>query len=47
MSTKGKLEVLKRHYQQLGTCSVDTALMIVGKEEVDKKVCEFPTDCME
>ena len=22
-STKGKLEVLKRHYQQLGTCSVD------------------------
>ena len=38
-STKGKL---KRHYQQLGTCSVDTAFDDSRKEEVDKKVCEFP-----
>ena len=37
-STKGKLEVLKRHYQQLGTCSVDTAFDDSWKEEVDKKV---------
>ena len=49
-STKGKLEVLKRHYQQLGTCSVDTAFDDSWKEEVDKKVCEFsnlPTVCVE
>ena len=46
-STKGKLEVLKRHYQQLGTCSVDTAFDDSWKEEVDKKVCEFSTVCVE
>ena len=46
-STRGKLEVLKRHYQQLGTCSVDTAFDDSWKEEVDKKVYEFPTDCVE
>ena len=45
-SIKGKLEMLKRHYQQLGTCSVDTAFDDSWKEEVDKKVCEFPTDCV-
>ena len=46
-STKGKLEVLKRHYQQLG---VDTAFDDSWKGEVDKKVCEFsnlPTVCVE
>ena len=42
-STKGKLEVLKRHYQH----SVDTAFDDSWKEEVDKKVFEFPTDCVE
>ena len=39
--------MLKRHYQQLGTCSVDTAFDDSWKEEVDKRVCEFPTDCVE
>ena len=45
-STRGKLEVLKRHYQHLGTCSFDDSC----KEEVDKKVCEFsnlPANCVE
>ncbi|CAI8031761.1 hypothetical protein GBAR_LOCUS18002, partial [Geodia barretti] len=46
-SAGGKLEVLKRHYQQLGTCSADTAFDDSRKEEVDNKVCEFPTDCVE
>ena len=30
-STKGKLEVLKTHYRHLGSYSVDSVLMIVGK----------------
>ena len=47
VNTNGKLEVLKRHYQQLGTCSVDTAFGDSWKEEVDKKVCEFSTVCVE
>ena len=37
---KGKLEVLKRHYQHL-MYSVDRAFDDSWKEEVDKKVCEF------
>ena len=37
----------KRHYQQLHTCSVATAFDDSWKEEVDKKVCELPTDCVE
>ena len=41
VTSKGKLEVLKRHYQHLGTCSVDTAFDDSWKEEVDKKVLEF------
>ena len=40
-STKGKLDVLLKHYQGLGTCSVDTAFDDSWKEEVDKKVSEF------
>ena len=43
-STKGKLEVLKR---QLGTCSFDTAFDDSWKEEVDKKVCDLPTVCVD
>ena len=49
-STRGKLEVLKRHYRHLGTRSVDTAFDDSWKEEMDKKVCEFsnlPADCLE
>ena len=45
-STKGQLEVLKRNYQQLGTCSVDTAFDQSWKEEVDKKVCDLLTVCV-
>ena len=30
-----------KHYQGLGTCSVDTAFDDSWKEEVDKKVSEF------
>ena len=40
----------KRHYQQLGTCSVDGFFNDSWKVEVDKKVSEFselPTDCVE
>ena len=33
--------MLKRHYQQFGTCSVDTAFDDSCKEEVDKKVSKF------
>ena len=39
-STKGKLEVLKTHYRQLGSCSVDSAFDDSWKEEVDKQVSE-------
>ena len=43
-STKGKLEVLKRHYQQLGTCSVDTAFDgIVGRRKWIRKCVSFLT----
>ena len=31
----------------IGTCSVDIAFDDSWKEEVDKKVCDFPTDCVE
>ena len=40
-STKGKLDVLMKHYQGLGTCSVGTAFDDSWKEEVGKKVSEF------
>ena len=40
-STNGKLDVLMKHYQGLGTCSVDTAFDDSWKEEVDRKVSEF------
>ena len=33
--------VWRKHYQGLGTCSVDTAFDDSWKEEVDKKVSEF------
>ncbi|CAI8003614.1 hypothetical protein GBAR_LOCUS3695, partial [Geodia barretti] len=39
-SAGGKLEVLKRHYQQLGTCSVQP-LMIVGKRKWIRKCVIF------
>ena len=39
-STKGKLEVLKTHYRQLGSCSVDSAFDDSWKEEVDEQVSE-------
>ena len=39
-STKGKLEVLKTHYRQLGSCSVDSAFDDSWKKEVDKQVSE-------
>ena len=45
---KGKLEVLKSHYQHLDAMySVDTAFDDSWKEEVDKKVCDLPADCAE
>ena len=42
-STKGKLEVLKRYYQQLGTVVLIQLLMIVGR----RKCVNFPTVCVE
>ena len=33
--------MLRKHYQELGTCSVDTAFDDSWKEEVDKKVQAF------
>ena len=42
-SKKGKLEVLKRHYVQLGTCSGRDSFDDSWKEEVDKK-CEHPEE---
>ena len=32
-STKGKLDVLIKHYQGLGTCTVDTAFDDAGKRK--------------
>ena len=37
-STKGKLEVLQKHYQHLGRVSVDSDLDDDWKEEVESKV---------
>ena len=39
-STKGKLEVLQRHYESLGSYSVDSAFDEDWKEEVDARVRE-------
>ena len=39
--TKGKFEVFKTHYRQLGSCSVDSAFEDSLKEEVDGQVNEF------
>ena len=38
--TKGKLEVLKIHNRQLGSCSVDSAFDDSWKEEIDEQVTE-------
>ena len=40
ISTKGKLAVLKTHYRQLGSCSVDSAFDDSWKEKVDEQVSE-------
>ena len=37
-STKGKLEVLQKHYQHLGRASVDSDFDDDWKEEVESKV---------
>ena len=39
-STMGKLEVLQRRYQSLGSCSIDAAFDDNWKQEVDEKVSD-------
>ena len=41
MSTKGKLEVLQKHYQHLGKISVDSDFDANWKEEVESKVSSY------
>ena len=40
-STKGKLEVLREHYERLGTASVDDQFDDSWKEHIEKKVTEY------
>ena len=40
-STRGKLEVLQRHYQHLGKISVDSDFGVHWKEEVESKVSSY------
>ena len=40
-STKGKLQILKQHYQLLGTNMVDSAFDDKWKLEVEEKVLEY------
>ena len=40
-STKGKLQILQKHYQLLGTSVVDSAFDDEWKLEVEEKVLEY------
>ena len=40
-STRGKLEVLQKHYQHLGKISVDSDFDASWKEEVESKVSSY------
>ena len=40
-STRGKLEVLQRHYQQLGKLSLDSNFDAEWKEEVESNVSRY------
>ena len=40
-STKGKLQILKQHYQLLGTSMVDSAFDDEWKLEVEEKVLDY------
>ena len=40
-STRGKLEVLQRHYQHLGKISVDSDFDANWKEDVESKVSSY------
>ena len=44
-STKGKLEVLREHYERLGMASVDDQFDDSWKEHVEKKVTEYSEIC--